>query len=294
MTLVRNYDAATAKRGVLAHLLSLVGYPALVWHHRYMVQNFFRRDLLARVNGSYLGVGWILLQPVFLFVVYYFVFGMLFADGSSHESPFAYAIYLFSGVIAWQSLIEATTQCCVLIVDNGNLVKKVAFPSEALFIHVGAVSILTYIVGAVVCFIVAWSTGIIVPGPLLAAVPLVLVVQFLLTLGVGFFLANLYVFVRDIVQLWRIVAMAWMFLSPVFWKPELLAKSFSPETVEWIAVCNPAYSLLMAHRIALGGQAKFLGEFWPQLGVAAAWAVVAFVVGYCVFMSRKHKYADLI
>jgi ABC-type polysaccharide/polyol phosphate export permease len=261
-----------------------------------MVQNFFRRDLLARVNGSYLGVGWILLQPTFLFVVYYFVFGILFAGqrNANDESAFAYAIYLFSGVIAWQSLIEATTQCCMLIVENGNLVKKVAFPSEALLVHIGGVSILTYLVGAVVCLVVAWSTGIVSPGPLLAALPLVLVVQFLLTLGVGFFLANLYVFVRDVAQLWRILAMAWMFLSPVFWEPKLLEKSFGGGAVEWLAVCNPAYSLLMAHRLALGGRAPFLGEFWSQLGIAAAWAVVAFVVGYCVFMSRKHKYADLI
>ena len=77
MTIVRNYDAATATRGVLGHLRSMFGYPAQAWHHRYMVQNFFRRDLLSRVNGSYLGVGWILMQPVFLFVVYYFVFYLI-------------------------------------------------------------------------------------------------------------------------------------------------------------------------------------------------------------------------
>lgn len=296
MTLVRNYDSATAKRGVLAQLASLPSYPALVWHHRYMVQNFFRRDLLSRTNGSFLGAGWILLQPIFLFVVYYFVFGVLFGE---HDAPpekqAAFAMYLFAGVIAWQSLLEASTASCSLIVDNGNLVKKVAFPSEALFVHVAAVSLITYAVGAVVCFAMGLALGAARPGWYLAALPLVLAVQFVLTVGIGLFLSNLHVFVRDVAQIWRIVSMSWMFVTPVFWQPELLHKSgLSPEMAAWVECLNPAYPLLMAHRIAIGCPQTFLGEFWPQLGVAAAWAFGFFVVGYCMFMSRKHKYADLI
>jgi lipopolysaccharide transport system permease protein len=299
MTLVRNYDAATARRGILAQLRSLPGYPALVWHHRYMVQNFFRRDLLSRVNGSYLGVGWILLQPVFLFVVYYFVFGVMFADrNATAEDQRSYAIYLFSGVIAWQSLIEATSVSCVLIVDNGNLVKKVAFPSEALFVHVAAVAAITYLVGAAVCFATGWALGVLQPDWLLCAIPLVLAVQFVMTIGIGLFLANVYVFVRDVVQLWRLVSMAWMFVTPVFWQPRLLEKLLEgaghPELLAWVQNLNPAYPLVMAHRIALGAPQQYLGAFWPQLGVAAIWAAALFVVGYCSFMSRKHKYADLI
>ena len=40
--------------------------------------------------------------------------------------------------------------------------------------------------------------------------------------------------------------------------------------------------------------AGILGSFWPQLGVAALWAVSFLVLGYSVFMSRRHKFADLV
>lgn len=295
MTFVRTYDSATAYRGVFRHFLSMFGYPRLVWQHRYMVQNFFRRDLLSRVNGSFLGLGWLLLQPIFLFAVYYVVFGLLFRDRNvGGESELVFALYLFSGVIVWQSLIEATSVSCGIIVDNGNLVKKVAFPSEVLFVHVVAVSMIIYLVGALVCVATAWATGVCAPGWLLLALPLVLAVQGLISLGIGLLLANLYVFVRDIVQLWRIVSMAWMFLTPIFWEPKLLFDKLSPEAVFWIVNLNPAYPLVQAHRLALGGTASHLGSFWPQLGTAAVWGFVLFAVGYAVFMSRKHKYADLI
>jgi lipopolysaccharide transport system permease protein len=295
MTVARTYDSASADRGVLAHVGSIVRFPALVGRNRYMVHNFLRRDILGRVNGSFLGVGWILLQPIFLFVVYYAVFGVLFAQRNTEdEPPEVFAVYLFSGILVWQAFAEATSTSCGVIVDNGSLVKKVAFPSEVLLIHVQVSAMFTYLVGAIVCCAIAWPFGIGRPTWLLAALPLVMAVQMVLTLGLGFLLANLYVFVRDLVQLWRILIMAWMFLTPVFWPPALLDSKVSPELVPWIVNLNPVYPLMQAHRIALGGSQAYLGEFWPQLGVAALWAVFWLVVGYSVFMSRKHKFADLI
>jgi ABC-type polysaccharide/polyol phosphate export permease len=202
MPVARTYDSALANRGVLAHAGSIVRLPAVIWRNRYMVYNFLRRDLLARVNGSLLGIGWMLLQPVFLFVVYYTVFGWLFrhpnaTEGSNEE----FALYLFSGILVWQAFAEATSVSCGTIVDNGSLVTKVAFPSEVLLVHVQVAALLTYLVGAVVCLALGWWLGVAEPSWYLAALPLVLAVQCVMTFGIGLLLANLYVFVRDVVQL---------------------------------------------------------------------------------------------
>lgn len=300
MTLVREYDAATAPQGVLRHVLPLVRYPAVVWQNRYMVQNFLRRDLMNRAHGSLLGVWWILLHPLFMFTIYYLVFGMFLGPWRWGQAPDpTIAIYLFSGVIVFHSLTEATTQCCQIVVDNGNLVKKVAFPSEALPIHVGIVSIVLYLVGALVCVPTGWLLGVLHPGWLLLTLPLVLLVQFVLTIGIGLFLANLYVFVRDVSQLWRIFTMTWMFLTPVFWLRRNIADKLPDWGMAILSHANPAASLLQAHRLAIGfqnpaeGPPEF-GPFWAQLGIAAAWAFGFLLVGYATFTASKHKYADLV
>lgn len=296
MTLVRQYDAAAVKTGLLRHVLPILGYPGLVWHNRYMVQNFFRRDLMSRVHGSYLGIYWILLQPIFQFAIFFLVFGVLYGAGGVVDKK-EFAIYLFSGVLVFVALLEATTQCCQIVVDNGNLVKKVAFPSEVLPVSVSLTSIFTFLVGAVVCLVTGLAFGVLQPGWLLLAWPLVIVVQFVMTLGIGLFLANAYVFMRDVSQMWRLFSMAWQFLSPVFWDPSLLQKQLG-EHASWavtvMQTCNPAYPLIMAHRLALGSTSPMLGEFWSQLGIAAAWSLAFLLLGYSTFISSKHKHADVI
>jgi len=93
MVLARSFDSRFADRSALSFLPSLLRFPALVWANRYMVQNFLRRDVLARVNGSALGVGWLLLQPLFQFAVYFVVFGLLFGDRSAQASLRAEALF---------------------------------------------------------------------------------------------------------------------------------------------------------------------------------------------------------
>lgn len=302
MTSVRTYDTATVPRGVLRHVLPLFGYPRLIWQNRYMIHNFFRRELMGRFHGSFLGVGWLLARPLFQFAIYYFVFGILFGNVRFGEAPDPHqAIYLFSGVILFFSLIESTSICCGLVVANGNLVKKVAFPSETLVIPVVMNAIVVYLVSAVVCVIAGMAFGVLHPGWMLfGLVPLTLVMTLFLV-GLGLLLANANVFIRDVSQLWSLVTMAWMFVTPVFWFPKQLTdvveKGLGAEHL-WIADTffnlNPAYSMLMANRLALGGVDAQLGDFWSHMAWATGWAAAMMVIGYSTFTSSKHKYADLV
>ena len=298
----RTYSAETARHTLVRGLLPVLHYPLLLWQHRFLVQNFFRRDLLGRFRGSALGIVWVLIHPIFLFTIYYLVFGYLFGpkvDPERGPDPH-FALYLFSGVIVFTSLTEGLGRSCTCVVDNGNLVKKVAFPSELLPVPVILIAQMVYLVGATVCVVVGVAAGVLHPGWSLLLLPVVLLVQFVFTLGLGLLLANLQVFARDTSQLWTILATAWMFLTPVFWFPHQLEDRLG-SGLSTLMAWNPAYPLLQAHRIALGaadftvdGQAVGFGALGEHLLHAALWALLFLFLGHALFHSRRHKFADLV
>ncbi len=302
MTLpVHSWSAESARSGAVRAALPVLGYPIVAWRHRGLVWNFFRRELLGRFRGSLLGVFWVLAHPLFLFGVYYVVFGFLFGPRGSDGRPDAmFPFWLFSGFIAFNSFVEGTLRSCTVVVENGNLVKKVAFPCELLVLHPALVAMIVYVVGTLVLLAVGIPLGHVQPDLHMLAWPLVLVVHFATIVGLGMVLANWYVFARDVIHLWGILAQAWLFLSPVFWSYHGLAQVLGKEWTD-VFTWNPLYPLLLAHRQVLGVGNDPTRPLWlietplsQNLGISAIWAMLFLALGYGMFMSRRHKYADLV
>lgn len=296
---IHTYYAHTRRRGVVAHLASLLDYPAKVWRHHLLVQNFFRRELLGRFRGSLLGIGWVLLQPLFLFTLYFLVFGFMFgtrlAIGAGPSPDFA--VYMLSGVLVVTAFLEATGRACTVVVDNGNLVKKVAFPCELLPVHVGAVAMAVFLVGTGLLLAIGLSTGLVRLDGNFALWPLALAVHWAMALGFGLALACIYVFMRDIAYVWGMIGQALMLLSPTFYwlrgphNDGLASKLSWADSLTW----TPLYSLVQCHRHCLGVTPEWLdGTVWSHLGVSALWAVAAVLIGHALFMSRREKFADLV
>ncbi len=294
---IHTYNAETAKRGMWNYVLPVLGYPGKIVSHRGLVWNFFQRELLGRFRGSFLGLFWVLVQPIFLFAIFFLVFGFMFPyrRAGQLDANVWFAIYLFSGILAYSSFSEATTRSCTVVLENGNLVKKVRFPCELLPVSLVLVSMMVYLVGSVLLIGVGLIVGEVSIGLDFLAWPLVVLVQAVMALGLGLLLAGLQVFMRDISHLYMIFAQAWFFLSPVFWNPDLIQKNLGDYW--WIFTWNPLYPLLIAHRQALGIEVlklDGLDSVWYHLGEAAIWAGLFMIVGYSFFCSRKRKFADLV
>ncbi len=281
-------------------MAGILGFPALVWRHRTMLGSFVTRELRARFHGSALGFFWPLIQPAALFAVYWFLFARLLgmklelAGGdpdATGESGFA--VYLFSGIILWSAFAEAVLRATGVVTENGNLIKKMAFPSELLPCSVAIVALVMQVLSLVVYFVVARVLGML-PGPEALLLPLVLLVMAVFTVGLGLLVSAMQVFLRDTMHVTGIVMTFWMFLTPIFWFAD---PAIMPPVEPYLDVLrlNPMLHLIDAWRICLGvttpSQAG-AGLPWVELGRAAAAAGLTFVAGYAFFLGLKDRFAD--
>ena len=288
-------------------------YPLKVHRYRYMVANFFRREFFGRFKGSMLGVGWVMIEPVTLFLIYFFVFGLLFNMRAMDGMPGDwYPFYLFSGVVSWLLFANSTSMGLGTAVENGNLIKKVAFPAELLPFSVVLVNLIVMGVGVGILGISAGGWMLVSPETapiqtwpglkLLLLIPLALEIA-LFSLGFTLLLATIFVFLRDISQIWNVFTLFWFFATPIFWHEGMLGESPAYQALKPLMEINPYYHFVQGFRACLGLYDYPLAL--QELGVESAVqlaaraclfgilpSLVVFVVGCFCFNLFKKRFAD--
>jgi lipopolysaccharide transport system permease protein len=298
----------TADPPGLAQVASrLVGLPRTLARHQDLIRSNVRRELEARFTGTLLGWLWPLVYPVFMFVVYYFIFARLL-DLKIPELPEelkpAMGLYMFTGIVVWAGFAEGLGRATNVIVENGNLIKKLAFPTELLPLNAVLTHTVTMLFGIVAYVAGLWVSYFTMetpiwpepPGLMLVWVPILVAVQVLFTYGLGLLLATMQVFVRDTLQVTTLLITVMMFVTPIFWvaNPAVMP-SIAPfmETLSY----NPFYHLVYAWRVVLMSELPvqaFEGDdtFGGSLVIFAVWSVVVFVVGFTFFVLSQRRFAD--
>ena len=130
---------------------------------------------------------------------------------------------------------------------------------------------------------------------------LLLLVQALFVYGLILFLSTLHVFLRDTAQIVAMATTVWMFLTPIFWVPEIMGESIAPHLA--LIRANPTYHMIAAWRGALMGdvvvplgdgvvQPVSLAAVPMHVAVFALWALAAYALGYAFFVFSQRRFAD--
>ncbi len=270
---------------------SLAGMLRALAHHRRLIVQLAARDVLGRYRGSFLGLGWSLVTPLLLLVVYTFVFAVVFGArwGSQTQVPVGghagFAVVLFAGLVLFNLFGEGFNRAPGLILANTNYVKRVVFPLEIL----PAAALLAALFHMAIALL-AWAAlavfvlhGLPLTGLLL---PLVLVPLLLGTLGVMWALASLGVYARDISQMTGIASTVLLFLSPIFYP-----LSAVPEPYRAVMAANPLSVLIEAGRdLLIFGRAPD----WIGLGLCWIGSLVLAWAGWWWFQKTRTGFADVL
>jgi lipopolysaccharide transport system permease protein len=259
-----------------------------IWHHRSLIKQMAWREVVGRYKGSMFGLVWSFFNPLMMLAVYTFVFSVVFKARwgiEVSEGKTDFALVLFVGLIIHSLFAEVLNRAPTLILSNANYVKKVVFPLEVLtFVSLSvalfhaAISFIVLLVALVVLNGLPSWTVIYTPATLLPLLPL--------TLGFGWLLASLGVYLRDIGQLIGITTMALLFLAPVFYPLKAL-----PEAYQSVLYINPlTYPIEQTRAVIIFGDMPN----WVGLGVYTIISVLICWIGFWWFQKTRKGFADVL
>jgi lipopolysaccharide transport system permease protein len=255
--------------------------------HRTLVWLMVAREVAGRYRGSLAGLLWSFFNPVFMLVVYTFVFSTVFKmrwpGGSGDKLEFA--AILFSGMIVHSIFAECVTRAPTLILSTPNLVKKVVFPLEVLpWVATGS-ALFHAAVSSVVLILFLFIARGGVPWTALLF-PLVIAPYVVFTIGVSWWLASIGVYVRDVAQMTGVAATVLMFLSPVFYPLAAV-----PEALRVVFYLNPlTFVIEQSRELLLWGHAPN----WAGLALYTGFAFVVAWAGLFWFQKTRKGFADVL
>jgi lipopolysaccharide transport system permease protein len=246
-----------------------------------------RRDLVDQHAGQVFGGLWVVVHPLFIMMVYVFVFAVVFQArvGGTREMPLNYTSYILSGLGVWLALVQSLSKTSGALTGNAGLIKQVVFPIEVLPVKAALATMVPLSVMLGVYF--AYTIG--VEGQVMwtqALLPVLLVIYALWTTGLGLLLASVTVFVRDVRELVSLFTVAGVFLLPVIYVPEWVPPLFKP-----LLYVNPFSYVIWCFQDAL-----YFGRFehpWAWV-VAIGGGLAIFGLGARTFRGLKPYFGDAL
>lgn len=179
--------------------------------NRAILREMVRTDFKVRYQSSVLGYMWSLLKPLFFFTILYIVFTYIIPLGKSVEH---YPVYLLLGVVIWNFFVESTMIGASSIVARGDLLRKISIPRYLVVFSSSVSALINLGISLFVVFIFALLNGITPSIGWLMIFPIILELM-IITLGISFLLAALYVKFRDVTYIWEIFLQAGFYATPI-------------------------------------------------------------------------------
>lgn len=246
-----------------------------IFKYRELLRNLVLRDVKIRYKRSALGFLWVMLDPLLMLLVFYVLFSGLFG-GSVGKYP----AYVMSGLIMWQFFSQGTKIASVTFISNRNLINKIYLPKVIFPLSVVSSSLVHFVFALVPLFIILLTSGVKF-GLNLALLPYAVGIAFVFSLGMAMIVATLAVFFHDVIYIYDVMLLAWMYLSAIFYPVSIL-----PERLQMLMSLNPLYHFISLFRASLYDPGLLTkGHVLSGL----AFALLSFLVGWGIYYRNRDR-----
>jgi len=248
----------------------------------HLLVNFTKQELVDRYAGSVLGAVWTFIYPLVNILIFTLIFSKLMGarlPGSS--SVYSYSIYLIPGIISWNAFANTVVRSSNVFIDRAAIISKVRIflPYLPLYIVLSESVIFLITLALFIIFLLLTGTPLY---PTVVLLPFIYALQQIFAYSLGFFLAILNVFVRDIKEFTGILMQTWFWLTPIVYAPDILSDS-----VKALLVFNPAYIFIQAYHDI------FVFNNMPNLYALAGLTIVVHIFLIFVYLVFKKLEKDI-
>jgi lipopolysaccharide transport system permease protein len=238
------------------------------------------RELRMRYKGSFFGIVWATLSPLGTVIVMRLVFTQVLRIPIEH-----FYIFMYSALLPWVWFQTALQSGATTLSDNADMVRTPFFPKSLLPCVVTAANFVMYLLALPVLLGLMAYDGIPLTRALMA-LPMIWVVQGILTLGFTVLIAAIGVLIRDVQHLMTVILTFWFYLTPIFYDLNQV-----PREIAWLFSLNPMTEIVSAHRaVTLYGRAPD----WTALGYTTLAGAFIVAFGLLVFRSLEDAFIEQV
>lgn len=273
-SMYNNFKEQNAKKNVIFEAFNII------FEYRYLIWILALKELKVRYRGSMLGFFWSMVNPLLLLLIYTFVFTVVFKSPQR-----AYPFYLFVGLMPFNWFSMAVGEAAISVVSSGYFVTKSTLPTEIVVLIKVVSNFINFALSIPIIFAFMVIFNIHLGLPLILF-PLLIIIEFFITAGVGYFVGALQVFYRD---MQHIVA---NLLQILFWSiPIVYFPSQIPEKMRKFIFLDPLAYLIKCYQDIF-----YFNTFpkWYYLIGLFVVSLIIYLLGYIYFHSHKEEFPELI
>lgn len=268
--------------------------------YREVLVNLVRKELKVKYTASVLGAVWSLLNPVMFLAVFSLVSYVL-----GNQIP-DFPVFLLSGLLAWNLLANALQAGARSVIDNANLVKKMAFPREILPLASIGVAMFDFLLQSAVLLLFIAISGHGFRLPELWLYPLAIVALLVFATALTFWVSALNVRYRDVGHLLNLGLLVWFWATPIVYQGWLVQQKLQGIRIlgldAWtLYLVNPATVIVLGFQRALYSIVRPADGGEPILPLMSLGALSAALIGvlavstlllYLAWRSFFHRSGD--
>jgi len=263
---------------------------------RQLLLDLIWKDIRVRYRYAAMGFAWAVLEPLIMMLVLTFVFSFVlnlrFDEIGAGGGRGYDAVFILTGLIAWQFLATSLTSATTSLVDNRSLITKVNFPREVIPLATIGVAVVNFAIGSVLLLVLYLLLVGGFPGPGLLWVVPIFLIQLAIVAGLSLLCSTFNAAFRDISYMVNAALLFGFYATPIFYQPSLVRGALTERGLEAfypMYFMNPMAGLIMAYRQALfeGRLPDLMYLAWPALCAAGVLAL-----GIVAFRKRSPTLAD--